>query len=251
MKIIISIFVLSIFGMIASCQQKDLDAGKPTIKAISFAGIPAQNVQIDQRTRTIIVKVPSVLPDAGLVPRLELSKNASVKEGLTPSGKIILTPYCRCIPSGAPKQEAKLLISQNTTGPDYPPTTTYRVVLSPPAGCLEPIADKPITFSNPPDIDDPNFIRIHLPVKNLYQNPYIRAYFFKNLDTGIEQSLYTSVAGFCLNTCEDESANRLTFPYNNNPAYKRYLPPGKYQVSILANCDKNRITFPQPFILTE
>ncbi len=232
-----------------SCLENDIDESKTLIKSISFVGIPDKDVTIDQRTRTIMVQIPSILPDGGLVPKFELSRNAEVREGLTPSGKIILTPYCRCIPSGASKQEARLLISLKTTGPDYPPTTTYRVLLSPPGGCLEAIDDLPITYTRPKD-DSTFRILIHLPVKNLYTNPLVHAIFLKNKETGKIRQFFTVSAGFCLNSCDEEQANRLTYPFPSGDV-SRNLPSGNYEVSIETGCNNAIIKFSQPLVYTK
>ncbi|GAA4419452.1 hypothetical protein GCM10023187_53790 [Nibrella viscosa] len=69
-----------IAGMLITCRRIEpepdrLFDGLPRLKSISFAGIPQENISIDQKTRIVSVKMPSILLDRiGIA--LDLTDNA-------------------------------------------------------------------------------------------------------------------------------------------------------------------------------
>lgn len=254
MKASATILALSLAILLTSCQrQKDPDAGLPQITSISFAGIPAKNVELDQLHQTITIKVSDLLPEQGLVPSIKTSRGATITQGLTPEGKLDLTPFCTCFGYGNNPHpetvESQLVLGyeNKVTGDEL--TSNYRVILSSPKGRIEPIENLPITysekiFSTLPGFDS-LYLNIHLPVRNLYQNAYVSAIFFKNINTGSKAG-YNMTGPDCINFCEDPRANYMTVVYRTD--YGEKLTPGTYEVSIRTSWDHEIIVFPRPFV---
>jgi len=68
----------------------------PHLRAISFDGIPAENVSIDQAKNEITVLVPPTLTAIDLKPRLTLSDDAKVLSGLTEGESFPASRLCAC-----------------------------------------------------------------------------------------------------------------------------------------------------------
>lgn len=233
---------------ITSCNKAvDVDSGLPRITSISFIGIPAKDIEIDQINRTVTIRISDLLPSQGLVPTIETSSGAKVTQGLTAGGKLDLTPFCSCYSGPQSKPTSQLVLSQKNNGTGNELTSTYQVILSSPAQNLEPIPDVPITYSKIPD-SDAIFINIHLPVRNLYRNPYVNAIFFKNSKTGVKSGYYLEGPN-CINACLDTVANRMTIVYRTDVGTK--LTTGTYEVSIRTADREDFIIFPQLFTYSE
>ena len=255
MKPTLILLALSLALLCVSCKKAhDPDAGLPHITFVSFEGIPTSHVELDQLHQTITVKVASTLPEQGLVPTFKTSPGVEIIEGLTPEGKLDLTPFCSCYNwernRNKPTRESELTVAYKNKMTNDQLTTTYRVILSGPENLIEPIAELPITYTVTFSMDIP-FLRIQLPVKNLYRTPYVNAFFLKNLATGKKSGYYLEGPN-CINSCDGPLTNRMTVVFR--PGYGGGLTPGTYEVSIRTADSPELddfIVFPQPLIYTE
>ena len=230
-------------------KKSEIDESKPLIKSISFAGIPAKDVILDQKLHQITIRVPALLPAEGLVPTLELTSNAEVSKGLTPQGKLDLTRFCECGHAAGLDEESQLVISTNAAhANDFSIPTIYNVALITPPGCPEPNSDLPVSFTRhkTPYNGGQDFIYLHLPIRNLYQSTHIDGVFLKNMATGQTYSnLFYEVP--CINMCDNDSINRLTVPFDTKLID---LPTGTYEVSIRASCEKGKVPVVFPTRIT-
>lgn len=251
MKASVLLLTICLALLCASCEKShDPDAGLPEITFVSFEGIPANHVELDQLHKTITIKVSDLLPEQGLVPKLKTSPGAVITQGLTPGGKLDLKPFCTCFGyntnphPGAVESQLVLIYENKVTGDEL--TTTYRVILSSPKGRLKPIENIPITYAKIPG-GEYNFIQIDLPVRNLYQNLYVTGIRLTNAETGVEHG-YIIVGPNCANSCEAQSANRMTLVYNTDLRNK--LTSGTYEIAIRTTGNTDFVVFPQPFVFS-
>ncbi|WP_373515947.1 hypothetical protein [Persicitalea sp.] len=249
MSTLSKILVLSLFAIFLSCEKpEDPDAGKPFIKSVSFKNLPAKDLKFDPARRTIIIRLPAVVPAEGYIPVLELSDNTEVIGGLTNTGALNITPACGCRGYDKPKPEGKLVLANDEYIRTYRTQRSYRVIFESPTAPLEPIGDLPITYSRRSPSD--NFIEVALPLKNLHQNPGLWSIGLKNLDTGKGYGYNFALAGGqCVNTCKPSLPNRMIMWYDLRSGGG--LPSGSYELSIQANAGGGDITFPQPFVYKE
>ncbi len=250
MKATATILAVSLVLLCISCKKlHGPDAGSPEITFVSFEGIPANHIELDQLHKTITIKVSDLLPEQGLVPTIKTSPGAVITQGLTPEGKLDLTPFCSCYSNHQAKPESLMKVQNENKITGDQLTSTYRVIFSPPKGRIEPIENLPITYSEKifPELlgSDSLYINIHLPVKNLYQNPYVSAIFFRNMKSGSKAG-YNLNGPDCINACEDSRANYMTVGYRTD--YGEKLTPGTYEVSIRTSWEEDMIIFPQPFV---
>ncbi|MPR36023.1 hypothetical protein [Salmonirosea aquatica] len=242
-------FFLLLGLVLSACERNEIDESKPLIKSISFTGIPASDVTIDQRLHQITVRVPALLPSEGLIPLLDLTHNSIVSEGLTPDGKLDLTRFCECGHAAGLDEESQLVITHDpVTTNNSSPATIYNVALAPPPGCPEPNGELPVTFTRhkSSDVNGPDFIQIHLPIRNLYQSTHVDGVFLKNVATG---QTYTNLfyETPCINICSNDSINRLTVPFDTKLVQ---LPTGVYEVSVRASCEKEKVPIVFPTRIT-
>lgn len=249
MKATTPLLILSFIVLFIACQENGIDEGKPLIKSISFAGIPATDVVLDQKLHQITIKAPALLPAEGLIPTLDLTPNSIVTKGLTPDGKLDLTRFCECGHAAGLDEESQLVIIQDPAITNNASRATlYSVALVPPPGCPEPNGDLPVTFTRQklPNGDVTGFIQLHLPIRNLYQSIHVVEVFMKNVATG-QKYITTFGDTPCINICDNDSINRLAVPFNTT---RVQLPTGVYEVSIGAFCEKEKITIVFPTRIT-
>lgn len=76
MKAIINALALSLTALLVSCEKpKEVDEGRPLIKAISIAGIPQKDIEFIPERYVLNVQLPAVAPEGGLRPTFKLTDN--------------------------------------------------------------------------------------------------------------------------------------------------------------------------------
>ena len=231
MRSIITLLLLSSGLLQQACQKpKEMTDGRPAIKSISFAGIPAQNVFFDAPNATIMVQLPPSLK-AGLQPSFELTDETNVISGVAPDNTIDLTPFCSCSNS---VREVVLRVA-NKTG-----TAVYNLTVMADGPLRAQPSNVQITFSR-----QTKLLEMSLPVDNLYSNPRITDLIFTNVATG-KTSLINADA-ICLNTCKSTAHNQLMFTIRS--PIERQLDPGTYAIALKGGTD--RIDFPQHLVVTD
>lgn len=258
MKTHTNLLALSLFTIHFSCEKpKEVDDGRPRIKAISIAGIPAENVQLDPKRYTITIQLPALVPENGLVPTLDLSDNTEILEGLTAGGKLDFTATCVCDLKGK-NTDGRILIANDQKTATYRNTTNYRVVFLPPKAPVEPMGELPIAYQYGESKGqvDKNLIYLSLPVRNLYQNPKVISVSLKNRTTG---KVFNGVSSYfnyyCINDCYRDTHNRMAVSFYPYEAFSvgPSPGPGDFMVSlkIVQKSDTTTLTFPQPLELKD
>lgn len=229
----------------------DRTARMPEIKSMTIPGVPDKDISIDHAASTITIRLPSVVPEGGLIPVFSLTGKAvaKVSDGTWPSdqGKLPISHLASC-DSGAPAKPYLQIVDESIKKP-YFNTNTYLLLYTKPEACLEPIADQPIGYKL-----GGNSLHVYLPVKNLYGSPRINSLHVKNLDTGITASSVLS-DGICANEGYTKIADgNITKIYNFldapflMPTDVQFVP-GRYKVSIGLDCNKSTIVFPQLLVI--
>lgn len=226
---ITSIAFLIGFGFVQqACQQPtELAENKPAIKAISFVGIPPQNVHFDAPNATITVQLPAILK-GGLQPIFDLTDGARVLDGLLADNTVDLTSYCHCTSSGS--KDITLRVGNQTT------TSVYKLNVVATGSLKAQNSDAQFTFSRKTKL-----LEMSLPVENLYTNPRITDLTFTNVATGVAAHINADAA--CLNSCKSMAPNQLMFTISS--PIETYLVPGTYTIAI------GTINFPQRLVVTD
>ncbi len=254
MKAVAKLLTLSLLTLLISCEKpKEMDDGRPRIKSVSIAGLPAENVRLDPGRYTITIQLPALVPEGGLVPNFELTENTEILEGLTKEGKLDFTATCHCDLKGKTSDGAILIANDRKTA-TYRNTTNYRVIFLPPQGSVEPNPDQPISYQYGKLQEKVNksFVYLSLPVRNLYQNPEVLSVSLKNRATG---EVITGSTSFyfnyrCINGCSPDSPNRMAVTFL---PVQGYLTPGPtpgqgaFEVSLrmVQKADTITLAFPQ------
>ena len=260
MKAFATLLVLSLLTLLISCEKpNEVEDGRPRIKAVSIAGLPAENVRLDPGRYTITIQLPAIVPKGGLVPTFELTDNTEILEGLTKEGKLYFSATCNCDLKGKTSDGAILIANDRKTA-IYRNTTNYRVIFLPPQGSVEPNPDQPISYQYGELQGEVNksFIYLSLPVRNLYQNPKVISVSLKNRATGKILTGYSN-AYFnyrCINGCYPDSPNRMAVTFLPFRDYFTPGPtpgPGAFEVSLtmVQKADSVTLTFPQPLELKD
>jgi hypothetical protein len=226
MKTIVLGVIASALLMISACKQSGGVIDKPSIEAISFVGIPNENVNFDKTKSRITVKLPAVL-EGGLQPIVELSEGAKIVQGLTPENTIDISSLCRCN-----KTNEKMMLRLDNKGI----LSAYEVIVVPEGQLRALNTNEPFTFSRKGDR-----IELSLPVENLYTNPHVDMLLFTNMETGDVETITADAA--CLNSCYGSEYNRMIFSLHS--PIEKYLKPGSYALEF------NNIKFPQKLVVTE
>ncbi|QDK83034.1 hypothetical protein EXU85_32290 [Spirosoma sp. KCTC 42546] len=231
MKIITTLLLTSLGALILACQQQDdLTNDRPAIKAISFVGIPTQNVRFDAPNARITVQLPAVV-NGGLQPVFELTEGTKLLDGVMADNTIDLSAFCACNPSTTTESKKVILRVGNQKT-----TAVYELVV---------VATGPLKAQN--TTDQFTFSRktkrldLRLPVENLYSNPHVDMLLFTNVVTG--NVTRVSADATCLNSCIGNAPNQLVFSLGS--PIERVLLPGTYTVGL------NTITFPQRLVVTD
>jgi len=199
----------------------------PSIRAVSFSGIPQKDVTFDSRTSTIIVKLSAILEN-GLKPEIELSDGAEVVSGLLPDNTIDLASYRQC--NQTEEKEISLRISDGSENSTY----ILQIVQT---GKLKVISElRDLTFSR-----KTKRLEMSLRLEILYTNPSITMLMFTNLATGT--SVLINAEAACLNSCKSTAPNQLIFSLGS--PIEHDLTPGTYSIAF------NGLEFPQKLIVTE
>lgn len=250
MKSTATFLFVGMIVFIFSCKKsQDPDAEKPFINSISFENLPAKDVQFDPQKRTITIQLPAEVPEEGLIPVVELSKNTEIIGGLASNGALDLSAFCDCPGYEKPKPEGKLVLANDARTRTYRTQRSYRVIALPAKGNLEPIGELPITYARSGSSEA--FIEIALPLKNLYQNPQLYGISLKNLTTGRDYG-YTLPGDICVNYGKADSPNRMIVSYDKRASVGvDGLPAGTYEVTISLSQNSAPLTFPQPLVIKE
>ncbi|MFD1141140.1 hypothetical protein ACFQ4C_08475 [Larkinella insperata] len=229
MKILAIFLALSLGLLSLACQQSnELLDDKPAIKAISFVGIPPQNVRFDAPNARITVHLPALLP-AGLQPIFELTDDTRVVDGVRADETIDLTAFCACSSSGEPKKITLRVGNQKTTA-------VYELNVMASGPLKAQTSRDQFTFSR-----KTKRLQLSLPVENLYSNPAVNMLLFTNLATGAVTRI--SADGACLNSCSSAAPNQLLFSLGS--PIERELLPGTYGITL------NGLSFPQRLRVTD
>jgi hypothetical protein len=225
MKTIVLGVIASTLLMISACKQSGEVTDKPFIEAISFVGIPNENVNFDKTKSRITVKLPAVL-EGGLQPIVELSEGAKITQGLTSENTIDLSSLCGCNKSGE-----RIMLSLDYKGI----FSAYEVVVVPEGKLKAQSTNEPFTFSRKGDR-----MELSLPVENLYTNPHVDMLLFTNMATGRVETITADAA--CLNSCYGSEYNRIIFSLHS--PIEKHLTPGSYTLEF------NNVKFPQQLVVT-
>ena len=260
MKTTNRLLALSLLTILISCEKpKEMDDGRPRIKSVSIAGLPAENVRLDPKRYTITIQLPALVPEGGLVLTLELTENTEILEGLTKEGELDFTATCNCDLKGK-STDGRILIANNQKTATYRNTTNYRVIFLPLQGSVGPNPNQPISYQYGMLKGEVNksFIYLSLPVRNLYQNPKVISVSLKNRATGKALIGYTSFYFNyrCINGCYPDLPNRMAVTFL---PFLDYFTPGPtpgqgaFEVSLrmVQKADTVTLTFPQPLELKD
>lgn len=242
MKATIKFLAPCLLPLFFSCEKpKEVDDGRPRIKAISIAGIPQKDIEFIPERYVINVKLPADSPKGGLVPSFKLTENTEFIEGLRPNGTFPFT--CG---------HYVLKVANDKKTAIYRNTTSYQINFKSAPGCPEPNGTPTITYVR--DSSNAHFMSIFLPVKNSNSQSSVTSITLRNISTGAKYSNAAlpwapSLGG---TNCSVPNTMRVFYsPYWSNP--KMPSGSGSYEVSINMTCgEENRIiTFPQPLFFTE
>ncbi|QHV99020.1 hypothetical protein [Spirosoma endbachense] len=229
MKRITTLLMASLGTFSLACQQQDnLADEKPAIKAISFVGIPTQNVRFDASNARITVQLPAIV-NGGLQPVFELTQGTQVLDGVMADKTIDLSAFCACNPSNHPKKIILRVGNQKTTA-------VYELVV---------VATGPLKARNTADqfifSRKTKRLDLRLPVENLYSNPHVDMLLFTDVVTGHVTRISADAA--CLNGCISNAPNELVFSLGS--PIEQELLPGTYTISVTG------IGFPQHLVVTD
>lgn len=224
----ITTLLLTSLGVLSLACKDNITDDQPAIKAISFVGIPPQNIRFDAPNARITVQLPAVV-NGGLQPIFELTEGTRVLDGIMADKTIDLSAFCTCNLSSQPKKVILRVGNQQTTA-------VYELVVIA-TGTLKAqnTADQ-FTFSRKTKRLD-----LRLPVENLYSNPSVTMLLFTDVATGKVTSI--SADAVCLNSCISTAPNQLVFSLGS--PIERELLPGTYTISL------NGIRFPQRLVVIE
>ncbi len=236
-----SLLALSLVSLLLSCEKpKEVDDGRPRIKAISIAGIPQQDIEFIPERYVINVQLPANAPEGGLKPTFKLTENTEFLAGINPDGTFANT--CG---------HFVLKVANDKMTAIYRNITSYQINFSLAPGCPEVIENIPITYFR--DSTNASWMRIYVPLKNPFSSFNVNGISLKNLSTSKEHSniLPPYLSQYNLNSCPSGIDNRVGIffgSYSNGP-----LVPGAYEVSIYTNCGERqkKLIFPQPLVLKE
>ncbi|GAB4024506.1 hypothetical protein [Spirosoma gilvum] len=230
MKTIILAWLLGLGLLQLACQKpKEITDDRPAIKAISFVGVPNQNVRFDAPNGRITVHLPPVI-EGGLKPIFELTEGAQLLDGVMADGTIDLSVFCYCNRSGQSPKVILRVGNQKTTA-------VYELIVVA-TGSLKPqqAPATQLSFSR-----QTKLLELNLPVEHLYSHPDITRLTFTNLAGG--QAAVIDADGACLTTCRGEDPNQLIIRLSSPIEYS--LQPGTYSISI------GNLTFPQRLVVSD
>ncbi|WP_373515112.1 hypothetical protein [Persicitalea sp.] len=227
----------ALLAFCVSCRTPDpLADGKPRIVSISFPGIPAKDVSIDQKRHVIRVKLPPLLPNS-LRPKVKFVGEAYLKEVQWYKAFDMECLECRQLQ----------LIDRWPSG-NVLATYTLEFI---PSGPLEIDA---AALSSYTDRDLAVGMVLSVPFKNLHANRLPTQVKFTNLMTGetivgdsasIDILATQGVALPLFQRGWNEPANRLIINFFN---YMKEVVPGTYNVEF-ATADRKVLKVPQPFTI--
>lgn len=230
MKALTRALLISLGLLQLTCQKpKEITDNGPAIKAISFAGIPDQNVHFDAPNGRITVQLPAVI-EGGLKPIFELTEGTQLIDGVMADGTIDLSAFCYCNRSSFPPKTILRVGNQKTTA-------VYELIVVA-TGSLksQPVPVSQLSFSR-----QTKLLEMSLPVEHLYSNPEITRLTFTNLSGG--QGAVIDADGACLNTCRGQNPNQLIFRISS--PIESYLRPGTYSISL------GNLSFPQHLVVSD
>jgi len=134
MKTLTNLLVLSIFTILLSCEKpKEVDDGRPRIKAISIAGIPQKDIEFIPERYVINVQLPADSPESGLRPTFKLTENTEFLKGIAADGMFKST-------CGG----GILKVANDKKTSIYRNITSYQINFKAAPGCPEPNGARPI-----------------------------------------------------------------------------------------------------------
>ncbi|GAB2797566.1 hypothetical protein GCM10027275_48820 [Rhabdobacter roseus] len=217
-------------ALLASCKPVDPIAdGKPRIKAITFPGIPAENVKIDQKNLRITVTLPPTL-SAHRTPEATLTYNAQLLPKEWDNSFVGYCKGCETIEVGY------------RTNPDAPAITVYKVETLPTAPLAAAPLSAPLEHLLSRD-------RLYIPMLNLYANPLPQKVTFTNQASGeiISAEINENYPNSFIAHKGDRGAlNHIGI----NTSYIRDLLPGTYKVAF-TSAEGTTIHIPQPVVLKQ
>ncbi|GAB3771913.1 hypothetical protein GCM10028818_11360 [Spirosoma horti] len=227
MKTITALLITTLGILSLACKDNVAD-DKPAIKAVSFVGIPTQNVRFDAPNSRITVQLPAVV-NGGLQPIFELTEGTRILDGVMADKTIDLSAFCACTTSSQPKKVILRVGNQKATA-------VYELVVVATGTLKAQNTTDQFTFSRKTKLLD-----LRLPVENLYSNPSVTALLFTDVATG--NVINISADAVCLNSCIGTAPNQLVFSLGS--PIERELLPGTYAISL------NGIRFPQRLVVIE
>ncbi len=214
-------------------------AGEPRITSISFPGIPAEDVSIDQKSKTIRVKLPPILPPMGS-PQIEVAGN--VFAGYTNWANVFAEPD--------PEYRKIELLGIGTSTDSQPAQVveSYRLEFLP-AGPLE--IDAEGWASNPPK--ESGVVNLAILFKNLYANDLPVEVRLTNIDTqetSVIDSLSPRLVGDnpylrFLSRSWGSSLAQMNLLTIHVYTFGSRVVPGTYRVALITK-EGRTIDLPQP-----
>jgi hypothetical protein len=190
LKITCLLFQVPVFLLCLTACQATVDES-PQILGLSIAGVPQQNIAIDQQHRRITVVLPAKLPSLELSPTFILSKQAQLAPYWTSGKKAIdLGKYCPC---GYAGYRAPDSLAIQTTVSNKSQTTNYTIKLN----SEGPLRIGPLLEPVVYDTQLKNII--YLPVENYYGSSYVQ--YLAVTPAGSASPNWIGVGDFCFDVC--------------------------------------------------
>lgn len=230
------VFSLFLFISIISCNRESTPSALPKILKMSIAGVPDEDITIDESNRKITVLLPPSLPSLQVMPSFLLTEGASVI-----GVPIDFSLFCPCTGSFSVSGVYTVPLIVNIKD-------SYRVVYEVTLKSKLPMklieSSKTIVIEANPNQTPENFMVVYLPVENYLGSSPIVAISVAKIG---QAPNWIGAPDVCFNTCPTQ-LNKVGIPLYGYRGTGT-LTPGEYEVQVRLAGETSSIKFPQSIIV--